>query len=62
MCGRFTLTTPAHRLADQFELAGELPEFKPSYNIAPTQQIATVATNSEGERKLRALHWGLIPR
>jgi putative SOS response-associated peptidase YedK len=62
MCGRFTLTTPVERLAEQFELSGELPEVRPSYNIAPIQQIATVAANSEGERKLRELHWGFIPR
>jgi putative SOS response-associated peptidase YedK len=62
MCGRFTLITPTARLTEQFELSGELPEVKPSYNIAPTQQIATVAANSEGERKLRELHWGLVPR
>lgn len=62
MCGRFTLTTPAQRLAGQFELSGELPEITPSYNIAPAQEIAVVAANSEGERKLRRLHWGLVPR
>lgn len=62
MCGRFTLTTPVERLAEQFELAGELPEVTPSYNIAPAQQIAAVAANAEGERKLRELHWGLVPR
>lgn len=62
MCGRFTLTTPVDKLADQFELAGELPEITPSYNIAPTQQIAAVAADLEGERKLRRLQWGLVPR
>jgi putative SOS response-associated peptidase YedK len=62
MCGRFTLTTPVQRLAEQFELSGELPGIAPSYNIAPTQEIAAVAADSEGERKLRRLHWGLVPR
>jgi putative SOS response-associated peptidase YedK len=62
MCGRFTLTTPAGRLADQFDLTGELPEVAPSYNIAPTQEIAAVAADSEGERQLRRLQWGLVPR
>jgi putative SOS response-associated peptidase YedK len=56
MCGRFTLTTPAGRLADQFELTGELPEVPPSYNIVPTQEIAAVALDSDGNRKLRALY------
>lgn len=61
MCGRFTLTTPAHRLADLFDLSGELPQVTPSYNIAPTQEIAAVAADSEGRRHLRELHWGLVP-
>ena len=62
MCGRFTLTTTVERLAGQFELAKEPPETTPSYNIAPTQEIAAVAADSEGERQMRLLHWGLIPR
>lgn len=62
MCGRFTLTTPAGRLAEQFELTGDLPDLTPSYNIAPTQKIAAVAENSEGERRLGRLQWGLVPR
>jgi putative SOS response-associated peptidase YedK len=62
MCGRFTLTTPAQRLADQFDISGELPDLTPSYNIAPTQKIAAVAANAEGERKLGRLQWGLVPR
>jgi putative SOS response-associated peptidase YedK len=62
MCGRFTLTTPAQRLADQFDISGELPDLTPSYNVAPTQKIAAVAANAEGERKLGRLQWGLVPR
>lgn len=62
MCGRFTLTTPVEKLAEQFALTGELPELKPSYNIAPTQKIAAVAENAEGERRLGRLQWGLVPR
>lgn len=62
MCGRFTLTTVVERLAEQFELDADPPEIKPSYNIAPTQHIAVVAADSEGERQMRMLHWGLIPR
>jgi len=62
MCGRFTLTTPVERLAEQFEISGDLPRLTPSYNIAPSQQIAAVAENSEGERRLGRLQWGLVPR
>lgn len=62
MCGRFTLTTGVERLADEFEVTGQLPEFTPSYNIAPTQEITAIAADSGGERRLRELHWGLVPR
>ena len=61
MCGRFTLTTLARSLAEQFGLSGELPEFSPSYNVAPSREIAAVGADSEGERKLRLLRWGLVP-
>ena len=60
MCGRYTLKTPVDTLAKQFE-ADEYPSsLTPSYNIAPTQQVATVLVE-DGKRKLEMLHWGLIP-
>jgi putative SOS response-associated peptidase YedK len=61
MCGRFTLTAVSS-LQTRFELRGDVPEVSPSYNIAPTQEIAAVASDSEGGRRLRMLHWGLVPR
>jgi putative SOS response-associated peptidase YedK len=58
MCGRYTLSTPAGRLAEEFRLddAGDIP---PSYNIAPTQQVATIL-EEEGGRHLEMLRWGLV--
>ena len=64
MCGRFTLSTPAHELVQQFELQGEVPELRARYNIAPTQQVTTVRVVLHDEqqgRKLHRLRWGLIP-
>ena len=63
MCGRFTLTTTAEDLARSFELV-ELPGLSPRYNIAPTQQVATVRAvvqEEGGGRELRLLRWGLVP-
>ena len=60
MCGRFTLRTPAHRLADAFGVR-ELPNLPPRYNIAPTQDAAVVRHAQEGERELAMLRWGLVP-
>jgi putative SOS response-associated peptidase YedK len=60
MCGWYTLTTPVGVLAEEFGVTGPLPEVSPSYNIAPTQEVAAVLVDS-GERCLEMLRWGLIP-
>ncbi len=60
MCGRYTLTTPVGALAEEFGVAGPLPEILPSYNVAPTQEVAAVLLEG-GERRLEMLRWGLIP-
>jgi putative SOS response-associated peptidase YedK len=59
MCGRYTLSTPAGRLAEEFQLDGSA-EITPSYNVAPTQQVAAVLED-EGGRRLEMLRWGLVP-
>ncbi len=61
MCGRFTLRTPTHRLAEAFGVR-DLPNLPPRYNIAPTQDAAVVRPGPEGEaRELAMLRWGLVP-
>ncbi|MCA1738020.1 MAG: SOS response-associated peptidase [Actinobacteria bacterium] len=42
MCGRYTLATPAEKLAEEFGLVGPLPDLRPSYNVAPTQEVTVV--------------------
>jgi putative SOS response-associated peptidase YedK len=60
MCGRYTLTVPVETLAEEFGVLGPLPDFPPSYNVAPTQEVAAVLAD-DGERHLEMLRWGLIP-
>lgn len=66
MCGRFTLRTPAHELARQFELF-DPPELAPRYNLAPSQAIAAIRRAADPAlapprgRELVLLRWGLIP-
>jgi putative SOS response-associated peptidase YedK len=60
MCGRYTLKTPAGRLAEEFGFDGPLPDLPPNYNVAPTQQVAAVLAEG-GERRLEMLRWGLVP-
>ena len=60
MCGRYTLSTPAGRLADEFQLDAAAVDIAPSYNVAPTQQVAAVLED-QGGRRLEMLRWGLVP-
>lgn len=60
MCGRFTLASPGEQVAELFGLAS-VPELRPRYNIAPTQEIAIVRRDSAGRRELATARWGLIP-
>ena len=61
MCGRYTLSTSVESLAEEFGIAGPLPELQPSYNVAPTQEVPAVVAGGGGERRLEMLRWGLIP-
>ena len=60
MCGRFALDTPPKKLAEYFELTGEL-DFSPSWNIAPSTQILAITADKEGSKHLHKMKWGLIP-
>jgi len=61
MCGRFTLSTPAGVIAEQFQLI-DVPTLSPRYNVAPTQPVAAVRhAPGNGGRELALLRWGLIP-
>ncbi len=59
MCGRYTLKTPTNVLAEWFEIEESPSSLTPSYNIAPTQEVAAVI--EDDKRKLEMFHWGLIP-
>ncbi|MHC8517405.1 SOS response-associated peptidase [Sporosarcina sp. ITBMC105] len=62
MCGRFTLFAPYHDIIERFsiESAFEESEYMPSYNIAPSQQVAAII-NDGSKNRLGYLRWGLIP-
>lgn len=60
MCGRFTLHTLPDVLQDHFGVDALPPGMTPSYNIAPTQDIAAVRMLGE-RRRLDMLRWGLVP-
>jgi len=60
MCGRFAFYSPSEATAALFGASGSL-DMKPRYNIAPTQDVATIREDAEQGRELAALRWGLVP-
>lgn len=60
MCGRFSLSTAPDWVAEHFGLE-EVPDLKPRYNIAPTQDVAAVRRRADGGRHVDLLRWGLLP-
>jgi len=61
VCGRFTLTSSPERLAQRFGLDAVQP-LAPRFNIAPTQEVATIRVRAEaGGRVLEMRRWGLVP-
>lgn len=59
MCGRFTFDIPLEVLVEIFGLK-EISEIRPSYNIAPTQQVSVVRQVSD-HNSLILMKWGLVP-
>lgn len=66
MCGRYVLRRiDAHRFgveypAPRFEEFSELRLF-PRFNIAPSQLVAAIRIDRNGQRVINGLRWGLIP-
>jgi putative SOS response-associated peptidase YedK len=60
MCGRFTLHISPEELSEILGLI-EIPIFPAKYNIAPTQPVAVIRQNGDGQNRLDMLRWGLIP-
>ena len=59
MCGRYTITLEPAFFQQELAL-GKIPsEWKPRYNVAPTQNVPSVK-NAE-TRDVEMLRWGLIP-
>lgn len=59
MCGRFTITLDPADLQQEFNLGEISGEWKPRYNVAPTQNVPVVKESQK--RDVEMMHWGLIP-
>lgn len=60
MCGRYTLAVPLSNLVDAFDVHPPEFEYRPRYNIAPSQEAPVVAQDERG-RRMGLLRWGLVP-
>jgi putative SOS response-associated peptidase YedK len=61
MCGRYELHSNPAVIALTFGLAHP-PDVHARYNIAPTTDVPIVRLNSDGQRELVRMRWGLVPR
>jgi putative SOS response-associated peptidase YedK len=64
MCGRYTVHSPAEMLRKRFEVSLDaLKELDvhARYNVAPSQEVLTVAIGKDGERHPILMRWGFVP-
>lgn len=54
------MTVSASVLAGLFDM-DEPPDFRPRFNVAPTQVVPVVRTTALGDREWAPCRWGLIP-
>jgi len=60
MCGRYTLIADLSFLMDRFEVPEDSLDYKPSYNIAPTDRVPVVFHDGR-YRRAEMMRWGLVP-
>ena len=60
MCGRFTATQDRFQLTTSLSCAPPL-EWKPRFNIAPSQRILVLRASTEGRREFALPSWGIPP-
>ena len=64
MCGRVRLSSDVSEIKLVFSIPPQrpTPNFPPSWNVAPTDQLPVVRHDRKaGERSLDLLRWGLVP-
>lgn len=62
MCGRYKLSRRKQVVEEYFDCVSDAPDWKPRYNIAPTQPIPVIRQHpKEPVRELSLVRWGLIP-
>ena len=59
MCGRFEIHSAIEIILKMFQIDESSFDLKPSYNIAPSQDIAIVI--NDGRNRLVSCKWGFVP-
>jgi putative SOS response-associated peptidase YedK len=62
MCGRYRLTAKERWLSEYFNIPAEDIDWAARWNIAPTDEIATIRQDRrEAKRIFARMRWGLVP-
>jgi putative SOS response-associated peptidase YedK len=59
MCGRFIEFSDIQYLRERFGFRNDVPQYKPRYNVASTNDVLTVVQQSP--RHAQMMRWGLVP-
>ncbi|MGQ0813242.1 MAG: SOS response-associated peptidase [Gemmatimonadota bacterium] len=60
MCGRFTITAEGEVIRAEFGLPDVPFDYRPRYNIAPTQDLLAIV-NDGSRQRAGWMRWGLVP-
>src|SRR5262249_15399595 len=61
VCGRYTLQN-VDEISERFQTKQLRFELASVYNVAPSQELPVVVAEADGQRAIKLMHWGLIPR
>lgn len=61
MCGRFVSTNTPDQIGAYFDAIPTVENLGENHNVAPTHDVYGVVEGVDGERRVEAFHWGLIP-
>jgi len=61
MCGRYVIASN-DELSERFQLRQLHLDWAGTYNAAPSELLPVIVEDEGGERVLRLLRWGLVPR
>ena len=61
MCGRYVVEG-VQELSERFQLRDVRLRLDPTFNAAPTELLPVIVEDDAGERQLKLMRWGLVPR